>query len=322
MRGWESVPEWLMRHVDFTYDVEVIYSEDSYTRTGQQLISAGVLPNALMSALPATGPVSLASLNALTITFPRWIPVNWKAAVTGMSGALLPAVTFGKMPSHFRNLKANVKAAEDHVATVPDLRFPHRKRRNSGTLAGAISGLASLPGGMYVLASANQYQASMFQPDPMDPSVQPKATTTPAGSVPAVIPAATVATNLLAGPFSAGAFFTELSKLGPSKGYDVSAKTASSHFKTLRTTLLKPLVGISKGSTKAKAKAKKPKGRMLVKNAAEGHKLVVAILAWKQNNPKQKFNKLALMQAVAASQLPKDTRGLLLQLETDPNLMD
>src|SRR4051794_4841913 len=316
MRGWEAIPETLMHASAFLYEVVVSYSGDSYTRTGKQLLDAAVVPASLVGALPKAGLYTQANLESLTITFPRWVPVAWSTKVSGLSGAHLPTVTIGSKPEQFRNLKASQHDAINQVITALDPLQPTRTRRNSGTLSGFITGLAAQFGGKtYVLASAPTYTAFMYQPDPMDALEQPQATSTPGGSVPVVLPVATAPTTLLASPFSASAFFTEVSTLPTHlKSFDTRAHKESKHYKMLRETPLKPIgAGVAK---------KQPK-RTLLRNKLEGDVVIKAVLGWLRVNNKAPKNKLALMQAIAsANGLPIETRGLLLQLQTDVQMGD
>ena len=219
MRGWESIPEQLMSSTKFNYTVTVSYSDSNFQRTGDQLLQSGVLNKQLETKLI---PGDLTKLKTLNITFPRWTPTTWHAAMTPVSGGTqLPLTTVSHMPSHFHNLKNTPEDARKHVIHTPNPTAPHLTRRNSGTLAGAIrattggmtTGMSPLFGGTgYQLPQADSFEALMYQPDAMDETEQPKATVTPSGGTPSVIAPVAIPVNILTSPFYIGQLVTEIMK--------------------------------------------------------------------------------------------------------------
>ena len=321
MRGWESIPENLMSAQTFNYKVTVSYSGDDFTRTGDQLLKSGVLGPALGTQLSST---DLATLKTKTITFPRWVPTTWQAVVSPPSSTTqLPPTTISHMPSHLHNLKLTPKDAYDHVFHVPNPSQPHLTRRNSGTLSGAIWGvsggkdtsLGSMSGGGYLLPKSDEIRAVMYQPDSMDESEQPKATTTPSGGVPSVIPPSTVTVNILSSPFSVGNFYKEIVSTKGAKS-DQNLRSHSKAYKRLRSEISTPLVGI--GKKKHKKSAKKS---FILGNANMGTTLVGAILK-EMSGSSNPLTKLRFFKAVAASQLDKKTKQSLLLLENDSKMQD
>jgi|GEM_PF-6021261 len=312
MRGWESIPEQLMASTKFTYKVTTAYSDDNFQRTGEQLLKSGVLNKQLEHQLP---PNDFNQLKSLSITFPRWIPTAWNTQITpGSASAKLPYTTVSNMPSHFHNLKATKNDAMQHVYT-PDPKKPHLKRSNSGTLAGTISsstggtttGLSTLPGNSgYYLGQADKFEAFMYQPDPLDESEQPKATTTPSGGTPAVIPTLAIPVNILTSPFSVSQLVQEIMSVPGAKN-DIKVKAHSPHYKRLRDEISMPLKGVGK----------KKKKHTMLGNADAGMKFITAIVKQLGGTKPKHFTKIQLMNAIATSSLNKSTKRNLLLLEND-----
>lgn len=324
MRGWESVPENLMQSQKFNYKVSVAYSGSNFTRTGEQLLKSGVLDSNLEKKLQISSPGDLATLKNKVITFPRWVPTTWQASVTPNSvGTKLPNTTISHMPSHLHNLKSTPKDAYDHVFHVPDLTKPHLTRRNSGTLSGAIwsvsggtnTNLAALSGGAgYVLPASDEIKAIMYQPDAMDESEQPKATTTPSGGVPSVIPVSTAPVKILLSPFSVGALAKEVMAFSGTKN-DANLKTHSPLYRRMRDEISIPV----SGGIKKKHKSKKSS---ILNNADKGVALMAAIMKELSSATSLPFNKSRFFRAVAAAQLDKKTKQSLLLLENDTQMND
>jgi len=194
MRGWESIPEHLMHYKSFTYTVGVSYEGSNYQRTGNQLVNAGVINPNLLPKLPTTGPTTAANLNGESVTFERWIPNKWEAKIDAGNGSVLPSfpVTYGK---HWNNVFPTHQDGQDEVEdnTVKSVNTgPSLTRRNSGTLAGWISDVSSVPGAKAVLVGGKQIiEAHFYQPEPQDILDQPFATKTPSGATPKALPNAT-----------------------------------------------------------------------------------------------------------------------------------
>ncbi len=314
MRGWESIPEQLMSSTKFKYKVTVSYSDISFKRTGKQLLESNVLSKQLKNTL---SPVDLGNMEKLPVDFPRWVPIKWHPVVTPeSSSSKLPYTTVSHMPSHFHNLKATPEDAYQHVVHVPDPKNPHLKRRNSGTLAGAIisstggtaTGLSKLGGGGgYYLSQADQFEAVMYQPDSMDESEQPKGSTTPSGGVPAVIPTIHIPVNILTSSFSVSSLVSEIMNVPGTKN-DANVRKHSPHYKRLRDEISMPLTGVMK---------KKKKKHTMLPNAKSGIKFISAIIKELGGTTPKTATKLQLMKAIAQSSLDKQTKLNLLLLEND-----
>ncbi len=318
MRGWESIPEQLMSSTKFNYTVTVSYSDSNFQRTGDQLLQSGVLNKQLETKLI---PGDLTKLKTLNITFPRWTPTTWHAAMTPVSGGTqLPLTTVSHMPSHFHNLKNTPEDAKKHVIHTPNPTTPHLTRRNSGTLAGAIrattggttTGMSPLFGGAgYQLPQADSFEAFMYQPDAMDETEQPKATVTPSGGTPSVIVPVAIPVNILTSPFYISKFISEIIKTHGAKN-DTNVKNHSHHYKRLREEIAIPMKGVGK----------KKKKRTMLRNSDVGSKFIASIIKQHTGSSSTKFTKLDFMSAVRQSQLDKSTKLSLLALENDSNMHD
>jgi hypothetical protein len=172
-----------------------------------------------------------------------------------------------------------------------------------------------MSGGGYLLPKSDEIRAVMYQPDSMDESEQPKATTTPSGGVPSVIPPSTVTVNILSSPFSVGNFYKEIVSTKGAKS-DQNLRSHSKAYKRLRSEISIPLVGI--GKKKHKKSAKKS---FILGNANMGTTLVGAILK-EMSGSSNPLTKLRFFKAVAASQLDKKTKQSLLLLENDSKMQD
>lgn len=290
----------------FTYTAEVKYSDDTYVRTGAQLLNAGVLTAALTAALPATGlPYSRATLNAEVATFRRWVPYRWRGTIAAPLNAMLPSLTL-PLGVHFRNLQPDKATAKGVVLgpasashTVPGK--PPLKRQNSGTLAGALEGATATTTGFILLNGQPQFRAHMYQPEPQDLLDQTTATTTPAGGTPALLPVSTQPTAILPFILSATTLTQQLSAVPMLKNSDRKAQKASPLYSSLR--------GIDKGK-----KGKKP----LLANRDHGHKFVRAICAALGEKGVTSLNKSQLIKAISRAGLPKNVTRTLLLMELDP----
>ncbi|MFJ7195769.1 MULTISPECIES: DUF4157 domain-containing protein [unclassified Streptomyces] len=319
MRGWESIPEELMRTGQpFLYRVEVRYSSDTYQRTGQQLVAAGIIPGPVLDALakkpsPIDPTRTLADhLYAETVSFQRWVPTQWVGTVQEPTGATLPTLTLTK-GAHFRNLHGSQADAMNGVvdpvahALATNSGLPGLPRQNSGTLGGYIETAAVTNTGLLSVGGLPSLSAHMYQPEPQDLADQPTATTTPAGAAPAQLPASSIVVNILPQQVRLADLYRELMSIETKKRkrpggelsnenkaaatIDQDAKNASVGFRTLRT---------------------------LLGNAEDGKKLVLAI---RGHDASTAFKHGAFVEAVHRSGLGMDFRRTLLALGYDPNLV-
>ncbi|MEU4500087.1 DUF4157 domain-containing protein [Streptomyces sp. NPDC024089] len=319
MRGWESIPEELMRTGQpFRYRVEVSYSSDTYQRTGQQLVAAGIIPGPVHDALartpwPADPTLTLADLlYRETVSFQRWVPTRWVGTVAEPTGAALPTLTLTK-GAHFRNLHGSQADAMNGVvdptahALVTNSGVPGLLRQNSGTLGGFIETAAVTNTGLLSVGGAPSVSAHMYQPEPQDLADQPTATTTPAGAAPAQLPASSIVVNILPQQVRLAELYRDLMSIETKKRkrpggelsnenkaagtIDQDAKNASTGFRTLRA---------------------------LLGNAEDGKKLVLAIRGHDANTA---FRHGEFVEAVHRSGLTVDFRRTLLALGYDPNLV-
>ncbi|MCU0288587.1 MAG: DUF4157 domain-containing protein [Acidobacteria bacterium] len=216
MRGWESIPEHYMGLQPFNYTVTVNYGEDQYKRTGKQLMDAGVLSGGFKTNLDNT---NMKKLEGENVTFNRWVPSEWIGTIDAGSGKTFPqmAMTRG---AHFHNIEASAAAAKSKVITTTPTTSsgaPKLMRQNSGTLAGYIETLATAGASATSLTAGgtNKITASMYQPQPLDITDQPHATTTPSGATPAIIPANTGPTNILSQTVSKNDLLTDIESYDP-----------------------------------------------------------------------------------------------------------
>jgi hypothetical protein len=201
MRGWEKVPERLQHklHRSFTYRVKVTYSDDEYTRTGQNLLDAKVLPGSLESALP---PLDQNALKAVVAKFRRWVPHTWEAEVIDLSGTGFPSLSLTMGTKYYQNLVPSLldvaNKVFDTTATTHTHAFTNpRPRSYSGTLAGFIQGAKTMSvGALLSLPSQSAHKATMMQPEPQDFQDQPHAVTNPGSTAAAVLPDAPPVKNL------------------------------------------------------------------------------------------------------------------------------
>jgi hypothetical protein len=213
MRGWESIPE---RYMDghsgkWNYQVEVAYIDDSYDRTGAELIAAGIIPKLAETNLAALGTPRDAELTGKTVTFERWVPLEWKATMTRAGGSDLPnlSLTHG---AHMHNLMDTHTNARDEVFST----FPVAplKRTNSGTLGGFFTDYGMVGGSsttaMVGGTGVSSLSAHMYQPVPQPFAFQPFATSTPGGKVAVVIPPTSQTVNRLTADVSMSRLKTEL----------------------------------------------------------------------------------------------------------------
>ncbi|WP_293139206.1 DUF4157 domain-containing protein [Okeania sp. SIO3I5] len=169
MRAWEKYPEEQPGTDDFQYEVEVKYDGTNYTKTGAELVTAGVIPGAVPSNL---SPTDQATFNAKTATFERWVPISWHPKVSALPAKNILPLTTAK-GAHFNNVTGTTAAAESSVSAPPS----SLARTKSNTVAGAFdpfgdpgTGMVTFGGGGVNTVSANMFQS---QPEPM--SVQPGA---------------------------------------------------------------------------------------------------------------------------------------------------
>ncbi|MGW3089789.1 eCIS core domain-containing protein [Streptomyces sp. NPDC001108] len=321
MRGWEAVPEKLMHsgHA-FYYNVAVTYSSDTYTRTGEDLVNAGVIAPGAVAVMntiasPLDPALTLAQeLVRQTVEFRRWVPVKWEGQVVEPNQADFPnlMLTYG---AHYRNLLPSQAAAEQAVMDMASLAqhtYPLAApgtntlvRQHSGTLAGFIDTAAVTTAGLLTVGGAPSISAAMYQPEPQDVRDQPHATTTPAGTVPVPLPPANIVTNLLSTPVSLSAMHTELLAVATKKKDRLGGL---SHLNKNAATV--------DGDAKKQSPGFKEIRRFLV-NAEEGMKLVVAI----QGHPATSaFGRVQFDAAIKRSGITVDSQNKLQALAYDPNL--
>lgn len=189
MRGWEHVPEHYRDNgIPFDYSVKVSYPESTYSRTGADLLVAGVISDNVFKKLPQT---EQQRLKQTKVTFERWIPHHWEATVAASN--TLSSFTIPK-GTHYKHLKSTQMDAENSVfdPAVNNLSIGLLKRSNSGEFGGYIdtakvpqqlnTGVSSrqnrMGGGQQstISFSGNQNNvitAHMFQSYPQDPADQP-----------------------------------------------------------------------------------------------------------------------------------------------------
>jgi hypothetical protein len=324
MRGWEAVAESLMHAgTAFDYTVSVKYSQHSYVRTGQQLVTAGVLPD-LSKRLAST---DWSNLLAQVVTFSRWVPYRWTGKVVIAGQPINLAFAKG---AHFRNLVADKHLAKAAVLDTTTSPRPALRRQNSGTLTGAFEGATETATGLIVIRGAPhprlgghaRFKAKMYQPEPQDPASQPAATTTPAGVAPAVLAPDTAKTEILDQPLSVKALTSRLRRLDQVKNFDKSA-SENPHFKSLRVNL----------KADAAAKQKRKRGRRkgarssvgdgpLLPNAKESHAFVVGLRKAMGDAGSKFLTPDAFIMAIKRSALSAPVRNKLLLLANDPKLVD
>jgi hypothetical protein len=203
MRGWEHIPEEYQRYMDFTYSMQLFYTELSYNRTGQELVDAGVVPLGLLTALDTIGRGD--AFRAHVFQFDRWIPYKWAGEIDAGAGKTFPQKSFPK-GAHYQRLQATRADARQRVLgpdPLAPLMFapPPLLRTVSGEVSGAIDGLAMAAGGASFFVGGGQTISSeMFTgvPHPM----AEQAAGLRGGVVPAALPAFAGALDLLDDTFS------------------------------------------------------------------------------------------------------------------------
>ncbi|WP_373302418.1 eCIS core domain-containing protein [Streptomyces gelaticus] len=319
MRGWESIPEELMRMGQpFYYRVEVGYSSDTYQRTGQQLAAAGIIPGPVLTALAAQpSPIdptrTLADhLLAETVSFQRWVPTQWVGTVKEPTNANLPTLTLTK-GAHFRNLHGSQADAMNGVvdpaahAMATNSGRPGLRRQNSGTLGGYIETAAVTNTGLLSVGGVPSLSAYMYQPEPQDLADQPTATTTPAGAAPAQLPASNIVVNILPQQVSLAGLYRDLMSIETKKRKRPGGELSNEN--KAATTIDQDAKGASDGFRTL---------RKLLGNAEDGKKFVLAIRGHDANAA---FSHGAFVDAVHRSGLGTDFRRTLLALGYDPNLV-
>lgn len=170
MRGWEHIPEEYQRYMDFTYTMALEYTDLQYSRTGQELIDAGVVPAGLLTALDAIGKGD--AFRTKVFQFDRWIPYKWTGLIDAGAGKAFPTKSFPK-GAHYQRLQPTVADARQRVLgpdPIGPLMAPPLLRTRSGEVAGAIDGLAVAAGGAtFFVGGGQQIGAEMFTglPHPM-----------------------------------------------------------------------------------------------------------------------------------------------------------
>ncbi|APR88494.1 hypothetical protein A7982_13843 [Minicystis rosea] len=210
MRGWEKTPEDVMTRdkQTFTYTMKVEYSNDTYERTGKQIVDAGVIPQLFFQGLPPRGANSQDALEKESVTFERWVPYQWTGKIDVGTGK---TIALRGLPNgaNLANLQPTAQMAHGivvdtstltmHTATpsaTPAVAPLHRQ--NSGFLAGAIDGAVFSP--QRVMVGGNQtLGVEMYQPEPQDIRDQPTGPLPGAAvGAPVVVPTNTAAPNITA----------------------------------------------------------------------------------------------------------------------------
>jgi hypothetical protein len=155
MRGWERVVEKYHKLTTFTYRLDLGYTEDTYTRSGKDLLDAGVVPAQLHAQL---NPTDQQNLEKATITFVRWVPAKWTGSLDAGEGKKFSkqAMNYGK---HHHRLMDSTEDAESTV--VEKVKQTGLKRTKSGFFHGAISTF-SLSGKKFTVGDSRTIKSEMF----------------------------------------------------------------------------------------------------------------------------------------------------------------
>ncbi|XXX71790.1 DUF4157 domain-containing protein [Sorangium sp. So ce134] len=317
MRGWEQIPEGLMNHdrQKFDYTVKVEYSNDTYERTGKQLVDAGVIPPLFFNSLPPKGTYSQDTLEKASATFVRWVPYRWtgKIDVGPGNSSKTRSLTYGQ---NLRTLQPNLAKAESTVvdksgtAAYTATTGATLYRQYSGLLAGVIHG-ATLTPKQVLVVSSQTLEADMFQPEPQDTRDQPNGPLrgTSGSTAPAVLssgPATTAVTaNILKNPVDFYQMQQDLKGIG---------LLATSGKRKANST-------IESEATKASSEYKKFKDELgnagLTSNVEQRASFVSV---FKSFNPTTHLTSADVTNIIDKAKFPAATRSRLHPIIYDPNL--
>jgi hypothetical protein len=142
MRGWEHIPEKYQNYLNFTYTMKLGYTDDQYTRTGQELLDAKVVHSGLMQKLAKYDDNKRdEAFKKSVFTFDRWVPYKWSGEIDAGEGKKFPPENFNK-GSHYDKLQPSQEDARDRVVQK-DVSKDGKEVRNthSGTITGFVKGL-------------------------------------------------------------------------------------------------------------------------------------------------------------------------------------
>lgn len=176
MRGWEHIAEKYQHSMDFTYRVKLEYPDDTYTRTGAELVEAGVIHQGLVDKLGGLKEKRDEEFKTKNFVFPRWVPHVWKAKIDVGEGKVFPEKNFSK-GKHYNNLVGSEEDARRDVFEKDpgNLKTSEGLVSHSGAVSGWIPNLkASEDQKRFFVGGTRKIKAHMFCGFPQPNRLQKK----------------------------------------------------------------------------------------------------------------------------------------------------
>lgn len=163
MRGWEHIPEEYRHFMSFEYRMDLEYTEDTYTRTGKELMEAKVVPDQLGKNLDSS---EKTNLEQEVVTFARWIPYKWSGKLDAGEGKVFKDKLFN-YGKHQHGLQKTPQDAENSVLNKEEK--TGLRRTNSGIIRGAISNLKKTElGTQFKVGGSQTISSEMFAGVPQE----------------------------------------------------------------------------------------------------------------------------------------------------------
>jgi hypothetical protein len=177
MRGWEHIPEHYHGRMDFSYEMTLNYASDTYTRTGEQLITAGIVHEGLIDKLAKITSEEFGTMaekfKQQEFMFYSWVPYEWLAKIDAGDGQF-KASNLNK-GAHFDKLEASRDDARNRVVSQDPGNNPNLILTNAGVVSGHISGLevSSISNQERVhFGKCKTIESHMYSGVPQDPDIQ------------------------------------------------------------------------------------------------------------------------------------------------------